>query len=132
MKITLNNQVLAGGMEINENPTHFHIQGKRHIQIVQRIRAQSVQTLNRGNLQIQIIFEVGRKHRSQKEAERHALVHASQLAQANGMLFIELEDKEHQCYQLEHASLENIEIHYIGNASYTRYTILGGILSAKI
>ena len=131
MKITLNSYPLAGGKANNELPSHFSIRGKRQIQILQAIRAQAVQTINRGNLQTQITFVVGRRHKSQQEAERYALTHASSLMQAGGTLCIELEDKGQRSFQLDNASLENIDVRYHGNASYTTYNILGGLLHEK-
>ena len=128
MKITLNSHILAGGKSNNEFPSHFNIRGKRQIQILQAIRATAIQTINRGNLQTQITFEVGRRHPSQQDSEQYALTHASSLIQASGTLLIELEDPNNRTFQLENASLEDIEVRYQGNASYTTYTILGGKL----
>ncbi|MGX8717197.1 MAG: hypothetical protein ACSW8C_04390, partial [bacterium] len=64
MKITLNEHILAGGNAVDEQPEHFEIDGQRHMQILQAIRADNVQTFNRGNLQIRIVFVVGRHHKT--------------------------------------------------------------------
>ena len=91
MKITLNKHVLCGGNLANEIPSQFEISSQRNLQIVKAIRASFSQTCNRGNLQTRLVFEVGRKHRSQQEAAQHALVHASELQQANGVLLLDFE-----------------------------------------
>ena len=52
MKITLNQQILAGGNAVNENPNNFSIDGQRNIQILKTVRSPHVQTFDRGNLQI--------------------------------------------------------------------------------
>ena len=99
MKITLNEHVLCGGSSTNETPSQFEITSQRNLQIIKAIRASFSQTCNRGNLQTKLVFEVGRKHRSQQEAAQHALLHASELKQASGVLQIDFENKEKQCYQ---------------------------------
>ena len=112
MKITLNEHVLCGGNLANETPSRFEITSQR-------------------NLQTKLIFEVGRKHRSQQDAAQHALVHASELQQANGVLLLDFEDKAHRCFQLESATLYRVQTHYKGNASFTLYEIYGGELHAN-
>lgn len=131
MKITLNEHVLCGGNLANETPSRFEITSQRNLQIVKSIRATFSQTCNRGNLQTKLIFEVGRKHRSQQDAAQHALVHASELQQANGVLLLDFEDKAHRCFQLESATLYRVQTHYKGNASFTLYEIYGGELHAN-
>ncbi len=128
MKITLNQQILAGGNAINENPNNFAIDGQRNIQILKTVRSPHVQTFDRGNLQIKLSFEVGRRHKTQTEAIQHTLTHACELAQANGQLIIELEDKQQRCFYLESATIQHIQTQYKGNASYTTYEIYGGQL----
>ena len=128
MKITLNEHVLAGGNAAHEQPEHFEIEGQRHMQILQAIRADNVQTFNRGNLQIQLKFIVGRRHKTAAEAVRHALTHACVLMHASGPLHIDLEDKAQHQLTLESATLQHIKTRYHGNASYTTYEIYGGNL----
>ena len=131
MKITLNEHVLCGGNLANETPSRFEISSQRNMQIIKAIRATFSQTYNRGNLQTKLVFELGRKHRSQQDAAQHALLHASELKQASGVLKIDFEDKSKQCFQLESATLYRIQTHYKGNASYTLYEIYGGELHAN-
>lgn len=128
MKITLNEHVLAGGNAVDEQPEHFEIDGQRHMQILQAIRADNVQTFNRGNLQIRIVFVVGRHHKTATEAVQHALTHACALMHASGKLMIALEDKAQHQFTLESATLQHIKTRYKGNASYTTYEIYGGNL----
>lgn len=103
---------------------------QRSMQTLRAIRAPSVQTYDRGNLQIKLTFEVGRHHKNQAEASHHMLLHASELTQAHGPLKIELEDKAKQVFTLESATLHHIQTYYKGNASYTTYEIYGGNLHA--
>lgn len=131
MKIKLNEYTLCNGNATNENPSRFEISSQRNLQIVKSIRAHFSQTYNRGNLQTKLLFEVGRKHRSQQEAAQHALLHASKLQQASGVLLIDFEDKANRQFQLESATLYRIQTHYKGNASYTLYEIYGGELHAN-
>ena len=128
MKITLNDHILAGGNAAHEQPEHFEIEGQRSMQILQAIRADNVQTFNRGNLQIQITFTVGRRHKTAAEAVQHALTHACTLMHASGRLNIDLEDKAQRQFTLESATLQHIKTRYKGNASYTTYEIYGGNL----
>ena len=128
MKITLNEQILAGGNKSNENPTHFEIDGQRNIQILKTVRSPHIQTFDRGNLKIKLSFEVGRRHKSQTDAIQHALIHACELAQAHGQLILELEDKHTRRFCLESATIQHIQTKYKGNASYTTYEIYGGEL----
>ena len=128
MKITLNEHILAGGNAAHEQPEHFEIEGQRHMQILQAIRADNVQTFNRGNLQIQLKFTVGRRHKTAAEAVQHALTHACALMHASGSLHIDLEDKAQRQLTLESATLQHIKTRYKGNASYTTYEIYGGNL----
>ena len=128
MKITLNEYILAGGDAAHEQPEHFEIEGQRHMQILQAIRADNIQTFNRGNLQIQLKFTVGRRHKTAAEAIQHALTHACTLMHASGQLNIDLEDKAQRQLTLESATLQHIKTHYKGNASYTTYEIYGGNL----
>ena len=131
MKITLNEHTLCGGHSANETPSRFEINSQRNLQIIKAIRATFSQTCNRGNLKTKLVFEVGRKHRSQQEAAQHALLHASELQHANGVLQIVFEDKACRCFQLESATLYHVQTHYKGNASYTLYEIYGGELHAN-
>lgn len=131
MKISLNEHVLCGGNSTNEIPSHFEITSQRTLQMLKAIRAPFSQTYNRGNLQTKLVFEVGRKHRSQQEAAQHALLHASKLQQANGCLQIDFEDKGNHRFQLESATLYRIQARYKGNASYTLYELYGGELHAN-
>ncbi len=131
MKITLNEQILAGGNAIHENPTHFEIDGQRNVQILKTVRASHIQTFDRGNLKIRLSFEVGRRHKTQTEAIQHTLTHACKLAQANGSLIIDLEDKQPHRFCLDSATIQHIQTTYKGNASYTTYEIYGGELHAQ-
>lgn len=131
MKITLNEQILAGGNERNENPVHFEIDGQRNVQILKTVRAPHIQTFDRGNLKIRLSFEVGRRHKTQTEAIQHTLTHACKLAQANGSLIIDLEDKQPHRFCLDSATIQHIQTTYKGNASYTTYEIYGGKLHAQ-
>ena len=131
MKITLNEHTLCGGNLANETPSRFKINSQTNLQIIKAIRATFSQTCNRGNLQTKLVFEVGRKHRSQQEAAQHALLHASELKQASGVLQIDFEDKNNRRFQLESATLYRLQTHYKGNASYTLYEIYGGELHAN-
>ncbi len=131
MKITLNEHILCSGSSANETPSRFEVSSQRNLQIIKAIRARFSQTCNRGNLQTKLVFEVGRKHRSQQEAAQHALLHASELQQANGVLQIDFEDKANRRFQLESATLYRVQTHYKGNASYTFYEIYGGELHAN-
>ncbi len=128
MKITLNEHILANGNLTNENPIHFEISGQRNLQIIKAIQAPNVQTLDRGNLQIKLTFQVGRRHKSQNDAIQHMLVHASELVKAHGTLKIELEDSLNRSFVLESATLQRIQTQYRGNASYSTYEIYGGHL----
>lgn len=128
MKITLNEHILAGGNAVREQPEHFEIEGQRAMQILQAIRADNVQTFNRGNLQIKLEFTVGRHHKTAVEAVEHALNHACALMHASGTLCISLEDKDRHQFTLESATLQHVKTHYKGNASYTTYEIYGGNL----
>ena len=128
MKITLNEHILAGGNAAHEQPEHFEIEGQRHMQILQAMRAENIQTFNRGNLQIQLKFTVGRRHKTAAEAIQHALTHACALTHASGPLRIDLEDKAQRQLTLESATLQHIKTRYKGNASYTTYEIYGGNL----
>ena len=128
MKITLNDYVLAGGQAAHEEPTHLSIRGRRQVALLQKIRAEAVEAVNRGNLKLELRFQVGRRHPSAKAAGDHLLRHASQLTQAGGTLTIDLEDAQHTTYHLDHAALEAVDIEGQGNASYTTYTIIGGLL----
>ncbi len=128
MKITLNEHVLAGGNDANENPTHLQISGQRQLQFIKTIQSPYVQTQDRGNLQIKVSFDVGRRHKTQASAIQHILTHASRLSNAGGCLKIDLEDNTHQRFCLESATLNRIETYYKGNASYTTYEIYGGNL----
>lgn len=107
---------------------HFEINGQRQVQILKTIRSPHVETFDRGNLQIKLSFEVGRRHKTQTDAIRHTLTHACELAQANGQLIIEMEDKQHRCFYLESATIQHIQTKYKGNSSYTTYEIYGGQL----
>ena len=131
MKITLNEHTLCGGISAKETPSRFEINSQRNLQIIKTIRATFSQTCNRGNLQTQLVFEVGRKHQSQQKAAQHALLHASELSQASGVLQIAFEDKANQCFQLESATLYRLQTRYKGNVSYTLYEIYGGELHAN-
>ena len=126
MKITLNKHILAGGNAVHEQPTRFEFEGQRNLQILQAIHAETVKTVDRGNLQVKLIFEVGRHHKTQSEAIQHALTHACALSHANGDLIITLEDKQTHQITLQSATLQRIKTHYKGNASYTTYEIYGG------
>lgn len=128
MKITLNGHILAGGLTANEEPIHMTISAQRMLQLVKTIRASSIQTYDRGNLQICLTFEVGRRHKSQAEASQHMLLHASALTQAHGTLTLDLENGE--TFLLESATLQTIKTRTQGNASYTTYEIYGGNLHA--
>ena len=128
MKITINQHILAGGDATHENPTHFEINGQRNVQILKTVRSPNVQTFDRGNLEIKLSFEVGRRHKTQMDAIQHALIHACELAQVNGQLIIELEDKEKRCFCLDSATVQRVQTKYNGNASYTTYEIYGGKL----
>ncbi len=128
MKITLNDHILAAGNAHHEQPEHFEIDGQRNMQILQAIRSDNIRTFNRGNLQIKIVFTVGRHHKTASEAIHHALTHACALIHASGTLNIALEDKAQQQFSLESATLYHIKTHYKGNASYTTYEIYGGNL----
>ena len=128
MKITLNDHILAGGISTNEEPTHLFIRGRRQVALLQKIRAESIEAMNRGNLQLELRFQVGRRHASIQAAHDHLLRHASQLTHAGGTVLIALEDDKQSCYQLPHAVLEQVEIYIQGNASYTTYTLIGGCL----
>ena len=128
MKITLNDHILAGGNAAHEQPEHFEIEGRRNMQILQAIRADNIQTFNRGNLQIQLKFTVGRHHKTAAEAVRHALTHACALMHASGRLNMDLEDKAQRQFTLESATLQHIKTRYKGNASYATYEIYGGNL----
>ena len=128
MKITLNQHILSNGISTNENPIHFEISGQRNLQIIKAIQAPNVQTIDRGNLQTKVTFQVGRCHKSQQEAIQHMLVHASDIVNAHGTLQIDLEDKTSRRFVLESATLQRIQTHYKGNASYTTYEIYGGNL----
>ena len=128
MKITLNDHILAGGSAAHEQPEHFEIEGQRSMQILQAIRSDNIQTFNRGNLQIKLLFTVGRHHKTAAEAVQHALTHACTLLHASGKLNISLEDKTQRQFTLESATLQHIKTRYNGNASYTTYEIYGGNL----
>ena len=132
MKITLKTDqksyVLAGGMVANEEPTHLFVTAERTLQSVKAIRAASVQTYDRGNLQIRLTFDVGRLHNDQSAAMEHMLVHASEIAHAHGEVLIQSEGSRVRTLTLESATLASIQTHYKGNASYTTYEIYGGRL----
>lgn len=128
MKIKLNEQILAGGNECNENPTYFEMDGQRNVQILKTVRTPHIQTFDRGNLKIKLSFEIGRRHKTQTEAIQHTLTHACKLEQANGQLIIDLEDKQHHRFFLDSATIQHIQTTYKGNASYTTYEIYGGKL----
>lgn len=132
MKITLKTDqksyVLAGGMVANEEPTHLFVTAERTLQSVKAIRAASVQTYDRGNLQIRLTFDVGRLHNDQSAAMEHMLVHASEIAHAHGELQIQSEGTKERSLTLESATLASVQTHYKGNASYTTYEIYGGKL----
>ena len=132
MKITLKtaskSYVLAGGLAVNEEPTHMSVTAERALQSVKAIRAASVQTYDRGNLQIRLVFEVGRLHNDQSAATEHMLVHASEIAHAHGEVLIQSEGSRVRTLTLESATLASVQTHYKGNASYTTYEIYGGKL----
>lgn len=132
MKITLKtaskSYVLAGGTALNEEPTHMTVTAERTLQSVKAIRAASVQTYDRGNLQIRLTFEVGRLHGDQSAAMEHMLVHASEIAHAHGEVLIQSEGSRVRTLTLESATLASVQTHYKGNASYTTYEIYGGKL----
>ena len=132
MKITLKTDqksyVLAGGTAVNEEPTHISVTAERTLQSVKAVRAASVQTYDRGNLQVRLVFEVGRLHNDQSAAMEHMLVHASEIAHAHGEVLIQSEGSRVRTLTLESATLTSVQTHYKGNASYTTYEIYGGRL----
>ena len=132
MKITLKtasqSYVLAGGLTMNEEPTHMSVTAERSLQSVRAIRAASVQTYDRGNLQIRLTFDVGRLHDNQSAAVEHMLVHASEIAYEHGELLMQSEGSQVRSLTLESATLASVQTHYKGNASYTTYEIYGGKL----
>ena len=132
MKITLKtaseSYVLAGGTALNEEPAHLSVAAERTLQSVKAVRAASVQTYDRGNLQIRLIFEVGRLHGDQSAAMEHMLVHASKIAHAHGEILIQPEDSRARTLTLESATLASVQTRCKGNASYTTYEIYGGEL----
>lgn len=132
MKITLKTSsqehILAGGAANQEEPIHLTISAQRTLQAVRAIRATSVQTYDRGNLQIKLTFEVGRLHESQSDAMNYMLIHASTITNAHGELLLQLEDPAARSLTLESATLASIQTRYNGNASYTLYEIYGGKL----
>ena len=83
LKTSSQEHILAGGSADHEDPIHLTISAQRTLQSVRAIRASSVQTYDRGNLQIKLTFEVGRLHESQSDAMNYMLIHASTITNAH-------------------------------------------------
>ena len=131
MKIELkkdqSSYVLAGN-SIYTEPINFTLNGHRHYQIVRNIEASTAQIFDRKNVQTQIHFEVGCRHKSMQEAQIQILNNAELFSEIKVTLCLDIDEKRH--FVLEQAIITEIATHSKGNASYITYNILGGYLHA--
>jgi len=130
MKILFEDTVLARGLAFFESPIGLRVRGSREIQKMLRLRADRLKTLDRGNMETWIRFELVRRHDSEEEAIAHVLSHASELEGCRGAVLFTHEGNDETTLKLSDACVKRVESETQGITSRHSYELIGGKLES--
>lgn len=131
MKIYLNDLVLAGGGEAGEEPFDMALEASSEVQIVERLRADYAQPLDRGNRTHAFRFSIRHHHRSAHGATCHLLRHGAAVG-GEGTLTIVGGGNHPVVYELAAAVIRKIHGTQEGTTTTHSYEIVGGSLTQKL
>lgn len=116
--------IAAGG---KESPKNFRISATRDVQVLKFLRGLNAKSVNRGNRQVNVVFEVTRLFDNEEEAERFVLEHENTLPGGGEVHFIS--ELNTNVLKLRDAVLTQNESSYMGATSFHSYQISGGIIT---
>lgn len=128
MKVLFEDKVLARGLEFHESPIRLRVLGNREIQKMLRLRAGAVKTVDRGNHETSIRFDLTRRHCSEEDAAMHVLEHASALEGCRGVVLFTHEGEGKTTLRLSDACVKRIESEVSGITTRHSYELVGGTL----
>lgn len=115
-----------------ESPSGLSISTAGAVQVVEFVRAENAQAIDRGNRRTVVGFQVAREHRSALEAQQFLADHILKMVW-DGHLILEALGGVGQRSEryLTEAVVETAEGSHIGASTFHRYQIVGSTLRTK-